>query len=497
MINIPSKPVNPYDVSDSIDPIDLHPHYLLHQQALSTVIAKIRESLDLNTIFLTTTAEVRQLLEADRVGVVRLDPETGWDSGEFVAESVLPKFDKMLAQRVTDHCFGDDYADAYAKGRIHTIDNISSADISDCHREILAQFQVQANLLVPLHCGTELWGLLCIHQCAAPRHWQSFEIDFVAQIASHLSIAIQQSQLLTQTRQQAQQLEDTVRDLQQVQMQLIQAEKMSTLGQLAAGISHEINNPVNFISGNLRHIQCHVQPLMQMLQVYEKHCPTGIPEVEEAIAHLDIHFLKDDLPKMVESMGNGAQRIQQVVKTLQNFTRLDEAGLKPVNLNHSIDNVLAMVQHRLGANNNRLAIQLSKQYGELPPIEVLPAALNQALLNIITNAIDALDGRMHTYPNPCPKGTLAQEYTPQIHLSTQSKSHCVQIRIANNGPAIPTEAIAKLFEPFFSTKPVGQGTGMGLAISQQIIDFHQGTLQYQPNGELETTFQIELPIQTL
>ncbi|MGK7889815.1 MAG: sensor histidine kinase [Leptolyngbyaceae cyanobacterium] len=474
---------------------------VLHRRALVQVIAKIRASLDLQTILQTTTVEVRQLLNVDRVGVVRLDEASGWDSGEFIAESVLPRFDGILAKRVYDHCFGQDYAAAYAAGRIHTMTDVLTAEISDCHREILTQFQVRANLLVALHSGEQLWGLLCIHQGSGPRQWQPFEVDFVRQIAAHLSVAIQQSELLNAAQRQTQELAATVEHLQQVQLQLIHAEKMSTLGQFAAGVAHEINNPISFIGGNLDYVQTHVQQLVKMLQIYEGHCPQGIPEVEEAIATLDVEFLMDDLPSILRSMSSGAERIENIVQTLKNFTRLNESGMKSIQINQSLDDVLALIQHRLEEQPQRPAIQVQKNYGELPPIQALPAALNQVFMNIIVNAIEAIDGRMIAPDGPpqfCLLPETAGDSTishPQIAIATHHHDNNVVITITDNGPAIPTVIANKIFEPFFTTKPAGQGTGMGLAMSRHIVAFHQGTLQYHLTPNQCPLFRIELPVE--
>ncbi|MGC1307901.1 MAG: GAF domain-containing protein [Phormidesmis sp.] len=455
------------------------------------VISRIRESLELEEILQTTIQEIRQVLAVDRVGIVRLNPGTGWDEGEFIAETVLPRFSSALAARVQDHCFGERYAADYQKGRIHAVDDIYTAGLSDCHIEILSQFQVRANLLAPLLEGKNLWGLLCIHQCSGPRQWQPDEIAFVSKLALHLGVAIQHAELLAQTRQQAIDLDQALQDLQSAHLQLAQAEKMASLGQLAAGVAHEINNPVNFIKGNLRHVESYTADLVDMVNLYQKHCPADIPEIQQAAQDLDTDFIVDDLPKLLKSMSVGAVRISDIVKALQTFSHLDEVGLKQVSLTDSIDNTLLMLNNRLQATPQRPEIRVKKSYEPLPQVECYPGQINQVLMNLLTNAVDALD----EYWAKAPAETNAK--SPLITISTQAltATNTVLIKIEDNGPGMLDRVKAKLYDPFFTTKPVGQGTGLGLATSYQIVTRqHYGRLQCHSQMKQGTEFSIELPI---
>jgi GAF domain-containing protein len=211
------------------------------QRILFEVVAKMRESLDLDNIFAASVREVRCSLNAERVGIFRFAVNSNFNDGEFVSEDVLPDFPSALGAKVHDYCFGEQYAIHYAQGRLQAVADIYNAGLQECHIQVLAQFQIRANLVVPLAKGDQLWGLLCIHQCSQPRQWQPSEIQFITQVAAQLSVAIEQADLLTQTRLQAEQLAQALHDLQQMQTQLIQSEKMSSLGQLVAGVAHEIN----------------------------------------------------------------------------------------------------------------------------------------------------------------------------------------------------------------------------------------------------------------
>ena len=452
------------------------------EKAQFDIISKVRASLNLDTIFQTTISELRQTLLVDRVGVLRLNPCRGWDEGAFIAESVHSAFDSVLAKHVVDHCFGRDHAQAYQDGRIHAVEDIYNSGLSPCHIDILRQFQVRANLLVPLLSGSSLWGLLCVHQCSGPRRWQTDEIDFVAKLTAHLGVAIEHAELVEAKQRQADELSQALDNIKTLHTRVAHTEKMVSLAQLTAGIAHEVNNPVNFIHGNLRHIDAQVKDLLDVVELYQKHYPDCHPDIETLSNELDVGFLRQDLPNVLKSMGNGSRRITSIVQALKSFSHIDEAAYKAVDLHQEIEHLLILVNSRLQAASEQPQIHIEKCFGTLPPINCFPAQLNQVIMSIIDNAIDALRERVR------------DAAPPKITIETDTAPNGVCLTISNNGPAIPAEVQAKLFDPFFTTKPVGQGTGMGLAICDRIIAQHQGRIECVSNDQQGTAFLITLPL---
>jgi two-component system, NtrC family, sensor kinase len=282
-------------------------------------------------------------------------------------------------------------------------------------------------------------------------------------------------------------LSQTVKKLKKTQTKLIHTEKMSSLVPLVAGIAHEINNPANFIYGNLKHLEENVRDLLVLLTLYQVNYPNPSSQIQQKTDTMDFDFMNEDLFKILNSMKLGTQRIREIVLSLQNFCRIDEAEKKSVNIATGLDNTLLFLQHRLEANGDFPIIEVIKEYGELPAVECYPAELNQVFMHLLNNAIDSLQESFVKQPQ--------QMNHPTICIQTKyTRAGFAVVRIADNGLGIHELIGKQIFDPFFTTKPVGKGQGLGLSISYQIIvNKHKGILKYVSPLEKGAEFWLEIP----
>ena len=372
-----------------------------------------------------------------------------------------------------------------------------------------------------------------VHILSRAIHLKDSQGRVVRMIGAHSDITelvnVQEAlQALTKReREKATQLELALQELQHAQAQLVQKEKMASLGQLVAGVAHEINNPTSFIYGNINPAMEYAQDLLHLLRLYQRHYPQPVAEITQKQVMIDPDFIAEDFPKLLISMKEGAERIAKIVLSLRNFSRLDEKELKRVDIHEGIDNTLLILQHRLKQQSSRPEIQVIKEYGQLPLVECYASQLNQVFMNLLCNAIDALEEARESEPERCGMIRIRTEAIarsclkgdrPNLQhptLMPTGKSHrypmgsptqqepleemgdisCVVIHISDNGPGIRAEAKPRLFDPFFTTKPPGKGTGLGLSISYQIVvDKHKGQLLCHSAAGLGTEFVVELPI---
>lgn len=277
-----------------------------------------------------------------------------------------------------------------------------------------------------------------------------------------------------------QRVSEYTQELKQTQAQLIQTEKMSSLGQMVAGIAHEINNPVNFIGGNIDYANQYIEDLAGLVTLYQECYPNPPDAILERIEDIELEFLREDLPKTLFSMKMGADRIREIVVSMRNFSRSDDGKMKSADIHEGIDSTLVILNHRL-----KQGIQVIKQYGKLPAVECYLAQLNQVFMNVICNAIDALEEVKKE-----DKG-----YSPTIWISTEiTAENTVTVKIRDNGPGIASASAQQIFDPFFTTKSIGKGTGLGLAISYQILAKHHGKIEVNSQIGQGTEFVITLPV---
>ena len=284
--------------------------------------------------------------------------------------------------------------------------------------------------------------------------------------------------------------EASLQKLHATQAQLIHNEKMLGLGQLVAGVAHEINNPVTFIHANLDHLEDYQQSLMSVLSAYEKAYPNPSSAVKESIEMEELDFIQADLPRILDSMRSGTQRISGIITALRNFSRLDESGFKRTNLREGLESTLALLDHRLKRVGDRPTIQVDIQWNNVPLVQCDPAALNQVFLHILTNAIDAIERLEQCHDND------SDPYQGRIKIRCkQTPTGLVNLRVSDNGIGMDAAVRQRIFEPFFTTKAVGQGTGMGLALVHQIVvQLHGGRIKCKSSPWEGSTFRIALPV---
>ncbi|MEL6232004.1 MAG: GAF domain-containing protein [Cyanobacteria bacterium J06627_3] len=458
--------------------------------------SQIRESLELETILTTAVSEIYRALTVDRCcflwiqAKARSDeiPPEGLSSLDIVTESKHSHLPALVGT----------YAPKTIGGLVHWFSQQSLVQLNDIQtlrdgatRRFLQTHGFAALLAIPIQTRSGKLGAICCGTSKDARAWSDSEVSLLQAVTNQLAIALDQADLYDQSRQaaqlaedKAQQLATTIDTLQQTQLQLIQSEKMSGIGQMVAGVAHEINNPVTFIHGNLQHVQDYAQDLMTLIELYQADCSTPSVALKKAVDDIELPFVLEDLPKALNSMMVGTERIYDIVLSLKNFSRLDQAEFKSADIHEGIDSTLLILRHRLKPRNHFPGIEIVKNYDQLPAVDCYPGQLNQVFMNLLVNAIDVLE-------------TSSLIPSPTITIDTRRTApNRIQICIADNGPGISANIQSKLFEPFFTTKDVGKGTGLGLSTSNQIItERHGGKLQCQSELGYGATFVIEIPIQ--
>ena len=437
---------------------------------LNRIAGRIRASLELDQIVQSTVEEIVNFLHLERAAFGWYEPQNKmlqilWECCQSDSPTQAIKFEPYFIGNLS------------VSGECEPIIFSSDTWVEGASQPI--ELNANSYLAVPVQTQNQPQGyLICSH--ATHWFWSGEELQLVKAVADQLAIAITQSHLYSQTQDQVKLLNSALNELKKTQTHLVQSEKMSSLGQMVAGIAHEINNPVNFISANLPHTTKYTKDLLDLVSLYKQTFPEVTPEIADFSESIELEFIEEDLPHMLNSMKIGTERIRSIVLSLRNFSRLDESDKKMADIHEGMENTLLLLSNRI-----KNGVYIVKKYGKVPSVECYPSQLNQVFMNLLSNAIDALNEI----------DRLDKIITISTGVVRENGDKVLKVAIADNGPGIPDSIQDQIFNPFFTTKPVGKGTGLGLAISYKIVvDGHGGSIKIsQPPGG-GTEFLIKIPI---
>ena len=473
--------------------------YQKQEQVLKNVSKHINSSYKLNNLLANVLQEIRHFLQINQVVIYSIQPN---GRSEVVVESLTPPLASWQNIDIQVSISEKDL-ETYQlsiKKETKTIDKLSSElqFNSNLVFPILLKQQESENPAAAQHKKNKLWGLLIISDHGHQHQWQKWQIDTVTHISQQIAVSIQQQQLWEQVQEISQHLQIT-------QRQLLQNDKMANLGQTVAEMADEIYHPVNFIYSNLHPASQYAEDLIKLIELYQYYYPKPQPGITSYLQKLDLSLIKTDFLKLLWSMRSGSERIEEIISALRNFSSLDDPGkMKKTNLHEGINSVLRILQNRLKQKEDRPGIEVIKYFGELPLIECYGGELNQVFMNILNNAIDALEERMKQDYAFIPQICIRTEVvTSHLSLVTSNETHRfeqlppkkqkVLIHIYDNGQGILPHIKRRIFEPFFTTKPMGKGKGLGLSISQKIIvEKHHGKLKCNSQLGQGTEFIIEM-----
>lgn len=473
--------------------------YQKQEQVLKNVSKHINSSYKLNNLLANVLQEIRHFLQINQVVIYSIQPN---GRSEVVVESLtlpLASWQNIDIQVSISEKDLETYQLSIKK-ETKTIDKLSSElqFNSNLVFPILLKQQESENPAAAQHKKNKLWGLLIISDHGHQHQWQKWQIDTVTYISQQIAVSIQQQQLWEQVQEISEHLQIT-------QRQLLQNDKMANLGQTVAEMADEIYHPVNFIYSNLHPASQYAEDLIKLIELYQYYYPKPQPGITSYLQKLDLSLIKTDFLKLLWSMRSGSERIEEIISALRNFSSLDDPGkMKKTNLHEGINSVLRILQHRLKQKEDRPGIEVIKYFGELPLIECYGGELNQVFMNILNNAIDALEERMKQDYAFIPQICIRTEVvTSHLSLVTSNETHRFEqlppkkqkvfIHIYDNGQGILPHIKRRIFEPFFTTKPMGKGKGLGLSISHKIIvEKHHGKLKCNSQLGQGTEFIIEM-----